>query len=181
MAWQDRARQSLATEELASALAKLSVLSQKIVEQAAREKTEKIINAELMKAANNPELQGHLHNVTQTAFSHHMNGQNGAGELIPPPQSPDQETEVETTVPEVENDDMIPPIVMETVVEETIPLVTADYTINDVQQEVEIQQIPPSCSMSSEHAYSSASKNPNREFSFSCLSGLLPNSGKGHL
>ena len=31
-----------------------------MVEQAAREKTEKIISAELMKAASNPELQGHL-------------------------------------------------------------------------------------------------------------------------
>lgn len=60
MAWQDRARQALATDELARALAKLSALSQRAVEQAAREKTEKIINAELMKAACNPELQGHL-------------------------------------------------------------------------------------------------------------------------
>uniref|UniRef100_S4RKK6 PHD-type domain-containing protein n=1 Tax=Petromyzon marinus TaxID=7757 RepID=S4RKK6_PETMA len=57
MAWQDRARQALATPELASALAKLSVLSQRLVEQAAREKTEKIIHAELQKAAANPELQ----------------------------------------------------------------------------------------------------------------------------
>jgi histone demethylase JARID1 len=39
-----------------------------MVEQAAREKTEKIINAELLKAANNPELQGHLASVTQSAF-----------------------------------------------------------------------------------------------------------------
>ncbi|XP_013414674.1 lysine-specific demethylase 5A-like isoform X2 [Lingula anatina] len=68
MAWQDRARQALATEELASALAKLSVLSQRMVEAAAREKTEKIINAELLKAACNPELQGHLQSVTQSAF-----------------------------------------------------------------------------------------------------------------
>ncbi|KAK3104094.1 hypothetical protein FSP39_024364 [Pinctada imbricata] len=68
MAWQDRARQALTTSELASALAKLSVLSQKMVEQAAREKTEKIINAELMKAANNPDLQGQLASVTQSAF-----------------------------------------------------------------------------------------------------------------
>uniref|UniRef100_A0A672IWN5 [histone H3]-trimethyl-L-lysine(4) demethylase n=1 Tax=Salarias fasciatus TaxID=181472 RepID=A0A672IWN5_SALFA len=51
MSWQDRARQALATDELSSALAKLSVLSQRMVEQAAREKTEKIINAELQKAA----------------------------------------------------------------------------------------------------------------------------------
>ncbi|XP_069693074.1 lysine-specific demethylase 5A-like isoform X2 [Periplaneta americana] len=56
MNWQDRARQALATEELASALAKLSVLSQKLVEAAAREKTEKIISSELKKAASNPEL-----------------------------------------------------------------------------------------------------------------------------
>lgn len=52
----DRARQTLATEELASALAKLSVLSQKLVEAAAREKTEKIISSELKKAASKPEL-----------------------------------------------------------------------------------------------------------------------------
>ena len=75
MAWQDRARQALTTSELASALAKLSVLSQKMVEQAAREKTEKIINAELQKAANNPELQGHLASVTQSAFSGNGNTQ----------------------------------------------------------------------------------------------------------
>uniref|UniRef100_A0A4W3GMP3 Lysine-specific demethylase 5A n=1 Tax=Callorhinchus milii TaxID=7868 RepID=A0A4W3GMP3_CALMI len=50
MGWQDRARQALATDELSSALAKLSVLSQRMVEQAAREKTEKIISAELQKA-----------------------------------------------------------------------------------------------------------------------------------
>ncbi|XP_070558275.1 LOW QUALITY PROTEIN: lysine-specific demethylase 5A-like [Ptychodera flava] len=69
MSWQDRARQALATDELASALAKLSVLSQRMVEQAAREKTEKIINAELKKAASNPELQEHLQSVTHNAFS----------------------------------------------------------------------------------------------------------------
>ena len=68
MAWQDRARQALATDELSSALEKLSVLSQKMVEQAAREKTEKIINAELMKAACNPELHDHLQIVTPVAF-----------------------------------------------------------------------------------------------------------------
>lgn len=57
LSYQDQARQALATEELSSALAKLSVLSQRMVEQAAREKTEKIINAELQKAAANPDLQ----------------------------------------------------------------------------------------------------------------------------
>jgi histone demethylase JARID1 len=57
MAWQDRARQALAADEMVSALAKLSVFSQRMQEAAAREKTEKIISAELMKAAGNPELQ----------------------------------------------------------------------------------------------------------------------------
>ncbi|GAB6028037.1 Lysine-specific demethylase 5B [Chamberlinius hualienensis] len=60
MGWQDRARQALATEELSAALAKLSVFSQRMLEQAAREKTKKIINAELQKAAGNPELQSNL-------------------------------------------------------------------------------------------------------------------------
>ncbi|XP_059161364.1 lysine-specific demethylase 5A-like isoform X2 [Physella acuta] len=68
MAWQDRARQVLTTTDMASAMAQLSVMSQRMVEQAAREKTEKIINAELQKAANNPELQPHLASVTQSAF-----------------------------------------------------------------------------------------------------------------
>uniref|UniRef100_A0A8C8SDB6 Lysine-specific demethylase 5A n=1 Tax=Pelusios castaneus TaxID=367368 RepID=A0A8C8SDB6_9SAUR len=69
MSWQDRARQALATDELSSALAKLSVLSQRMVEQAAREKTEKIISAELQKAAANPDLQGHLTSFQQSAFN----------------------------------------------------------------------------------------------------------------
>uniref|UniRef100_A0A5F8G2F8 [histone H3]-trimethyl-L-lysine(4) demethylase n=1 Tax=Monodelphis domestica TaxID=13616 RepID=A0A5F8G2F8_MONDO len=69
MSWQDRARQALATDELSSALAKLSVLSQRMVEQAAREKTEKIISAELQKAAANPDLQGHLPGFQQSAFN----------------------------------------------------------------------------------------------------------------
>lgn len=49
MAWQDKAKQVLHTEELMSALNRLSAQSQRMVEQAAREKTEKIINAELQK------------------------------------------------------------------------------------------------------------------------------------
>lgn len=57
MAWQDRARQALQTDEFSSALAKISVINQRMSEAAAREKTEKIINAELLKAASNPELQ----------------------------------------------------------------------------------------------------------------------------
>lgn len=70
----------MATDELASALAKLSVLSQRMVEQAAREKTEKIIHAELQKAASNPELQGHLQSVQHSAFTVNGNtGQSGKG------------------------------------------------------------------------------------------------------
>nr|CAD7442908.1 unnamed protein product [Timema bartmani] len=56
MSWQDRARQILSSEEVASALLKLSVLTQQMTEAAARKKTERIINNELKKAANKPEL-----------------------------------------------------------------------------------------------------------------------------
>ena len=49
MAWQDKARQALATDELTSALNKLTQQSQRNNEIAAREKTEKIINDELQK------------------------------------------------------------------------------------------------------------------------------------
>lgn len=49
-------------------MAKLSVISQRMVEQAAREKTEKIITTELRKAASNPELKPHLQTVAQSAF-----------------------------------------------------------------------------------------------------------------
>jgi len=89
MAWQDRARQALATDELSLALEKLSVLSQKMVEQAAREKTEKIINAELMKAACNPELHDHLQIVTPVAF-----GVQGSGDG---PEKPNQTTASQST------------------------------------------------------------------------------------
>ncbi|XP_046747489.1 lysine-specific demethylase lid isoform X3 [Diprion similis] len=70
MNWQDRARQALATDELSSALAKLSVLSQKLVEAAAREKTEKIISSELKKAANNPELHQRVQAIAPLSGVH---------------------------------------------------------------------------------------------------------------
>ena len=57
MSWQDRARQALATDELSSALAKLSVLSQRMVEQAAREKTEKCRTPD---SCSQPRLAGKL-------------------------------------------------------------------------------------------------------------------------
>ncbi|XP_015108765.1 lysine-specific demethylase lid [Diachasma alloeum] len=70
MNWQDRARQALATEEISSVLAKLSVLSQKLVEAAAREKTEKIISSELKKAANNPELHQRVQAIAPLSGVH---------------------------------------------------------------------------------------------------------------
>ena len=146
MAWQDRARQALTTSELASALAKLSVLSQKMVEQAAREKTEKIINAELMKAANNPELQGHLASVTQSAFG-------GSGVSSVPLKQIDQgnfSTDSENSF--------------------TLPM-SPDTSQNsdDIQMEVEVMSTatPTHTSLSngvSEHAYSSMSKSNNSKY-----------------
>ncbi|XP_043483616.1 lysine-specific demethylase lid isoform X3 [Leptopilina heterotoma] len=70
MNWQDRARQALATEEVSTALSKLSVLSQKLVEAAAREKTEKIISSELKKAANNPELHQRVQAIAPLSGVH---------------------------------------------------------------------------------------------------------------
>ncbi|XP_014478627.1 PREDICTED: lysine-specific demethylase 5A isoform X2 [Dinoponera quadriceps] len=70
MNWQDRARQALATEEISSVVAKLSVMSQKLVEAAAREKTEKIISSELKKAANNPELHKRVQAIAPLSGVH---------------------------------------------------------------------------------------------------------------
>ncbi|XP_052677656.1 lysine-specific demethylase 5A-like isoform X4 [Crassostrea angulata] len=128
MAWQDRARQALTTSELASALAKLSVLSQRMVEQAAREKTEKIINAELMKAANNPELQGHLASVTQSAFGGSSGVVNGK--------------QMDSGFLDSENS-MSPPM-------------SPEQNSDDIQMEVEIAST--NHTGMSEHAYSTASK-----------------------
>ena len=70
MNWQDRARQALATDEINAVLGKLSVLSQKLVEAAAREKTEKIISSELKKAANNPELHQRVQAIAPLSGVH---------------------------------------------------------------------------------------------------------------
>lgn len=58
------------TEEISSILAKLSVMSQKLVEAAAREKTEKIISSELKKAANNPELHQRVQAIASLSGVH---------------------------------------------------------------------------------------------------------------
>lgn len=70
MSFKDRARQALASDELSTALAKLSVLSQKLVEAAAREKTEKIISSELKKAANNPDLHQRVQAIAPLSGVH---------------------------------------------------------------------------------------------------------------
>lgn len=141
MSWQDRARQALATDELAAALAKLSVLSQKMVEQAAREKTEKIISAELLRAASKPELQPHLQSVAQSAF----------GGLRAQEKSDGATSDVETA----------------SVPEDAVPTVAAEQEVSlsaegdsDIKTTADEEKQPPCESYSSmEHAYSSASKN----------------------
>lgn len=133
MAWQDRARQALATEELAAALQKLSLLSQRIVEQAAREKTEKIINAELMKAASNPELQGTLQIVTQSAFAGNSTASTPTTPLPPAP-----------SILDSENSQSLP--------NPPTPSSTSDDTQSDSES------VAATTGMSSEHAYSSASR-----------------------
>ncbi|XP_077540973.1 lysine demethylase 5 isoform X6 [Haemaphysalis longicornis] len=143
MSWQDRARQALATEELAAALAKLSVLSQKMVEQAAREKTEKIISAELLRAASKPELQPHLQSVAQSAFgglrAHEKSESMGS----------DQDT---ASLPE----DVIPGVAAE----QEVSLSSDGPGYGDVKPSVD-EEKPLACESysSMEHAYSTASKN----------------------
>ncbi|XP_071492108.1 lysine-specific demethylase 5A-like [Diadema antillarum] len=63
MNWQDRAKQALATDELSDIFTRLSSMSQKMQEQAARVKTERIILAELEKAAKKPELQERMESM----------------------------------------------------------------------------------------------------------------------
>ncbi|XP_028305255.1 lysine-specific demethylase 5A isoform X2 [Gouania willdenowi] len=145
MSWQDRARQALATDELSSALAKLSVLSQRMVEQAAREKTEKIINAELQKAAANPDLQGHIQTFQQSGFSR----------ATSPRQSmdyDDEETDSDEDIRETYGYDAKDQ-------GEVKPYLFCDEEIPVKSEEV-VSHMWPSAppSFCAEHAYSSASK-----------------------
>ncbi|GIX89785.1 hypothetical protein CEXT_172121, partial [Caerostris extrusa] len=55
MAWQDRAKQVLKTDELSSALTALSVITQQKTELTFTEKSEQIVHAELQKASNTTE------------------------------------------------------------------------------------------------------------------------------
>ncbi|XP_029843134.3 lysine-specific demethylase 5A isoform X4 [Ixodes scapularis] len=146
MSWQDRARQALATEELAAALAKLSVLSQKMVEQAAREKTEKIISAELLRAASKPELQPHLQSVAQSAFSG-LKVQDKVDESSCGP----TELDSNASIPE----DVIPAVAAEQEVS------LSGEGVDESKPVLEEEKGKPPCDSynSMEHAYSTASKN----------------------
>uniref|UniRef100_A0A672IR07 [histone H3]-trimethyl-L-lysine(4) demethylase n=1 Tax=Salarias fasciatus TaxID=181472 RepID=A0A672IR07_SALFA len=145
MSWQDRARQALATDELSSALAKLSVLSQRMVEQAAREKTEKIINAELQKAAANPDLQGHIQTFQQSGFSR-------ATSPRPSVDYDDEETDSDEDIRETYGYDMKDP-------GEVKPYLFCDEEIPVKSEEVVSHMWPAATpSFCAEHAYSSASK-----------------------
>lgn len=64
MSWQDRARQLIKTKEMEMCLAKVNQIIQKFTEAAAKVKTEKIISAELKKAANNPDLHQRVQQIT---------------------------------------------------------------------------------------------------------------------
>ncbi|KAA0721560.1 Lysine-specific demethylase 5A [Triplophysa tibetana] len=162
MGWQDRARQALATDELSSALAKLSVLSQRMVELAAREKTEKIINAELQKAANNPDLQaralvhsksrqiqseafmGHIQTFQQAGFSR-------ATSPRPSVDYDDEETDSDEDIRETYGYD-------DKDSGEVKPYLFCDEEIPVKSEEVVSHMWPTTPSFCAEHAYSSASK-----------------------
>ena len=110
--------------------------------QAAREKTEKIISAELRKAASNPELQGHLASVTQSAFGRTQNvGTNG----------------IRTNGSASPCEDDAPASPLGVGVGAESPRADAESMAEDIGAEVDIPVVP-SLGMSSEHAYSSVSK-----------------------
>ena len=120
--------------------------------QAAREKTEKIISAELRKAASNPELQGHLASVTQSAFACMQNTDTNS-----------DKTNGQDFIHEEDSVDMPEPM------EEKIDsgLSDSESLADNIGAEVDIP-VMPSLGMSSEHAYSSASKLPASESHLFC-------------
>lgn len=168
MSWQDRARQALATEELAAALAKLSVISQRMVEQAAREKTEKIISTELMKAASNPELQPHLHSVAQSAFSGlHGRCSEEGNRLEESHKWSSVHENASTTVPGAESaEDAIPGVAAVQEIPSSDPTIAMDVeTTGDhdtsvfrVTDDRVTDNLDVAANYSLEHAYSTASK-----------------------
>lgn len=64
---QARVKTLFETQEVDTINKKLNMMSQKLVEAAAREKTEKIISSELKKVANNSELQQRVQNVASAS------------------------------------------------------------------------------------------------------------------
>ena len=153
---------------MASAMAQLSQMSQRMVEAAAREKTEKIITAELQKAANNPELQPHLASVTQSAFGNRNESIQGEpidtlGEMGQKStifardghiMNRDFDLSKEASVG-VNMDDPLSPLDGDL---PPLPLVPAPNPMSqDIGAEIDIPSAS-SLGMSSEHAYSSVSK-----------------------
>ncbi|KAG8438493.1 hypothetical protein GDO86_004891 [Hymenochirus boettgeri] len=132
----------------------LSVLSQRMVEQAAREKTEKIISAELQKAAANPDLQGHLPVFQQNSFSR------GLSSLEPSPQTPvgydDEETDSDEDIRETYGYDVkdTGSVKSSSSLE---PNLFCDEEIPIKSEEV-VSHMWTTSSFCAEHAYSSASK-----------------------
>ncbi|XP_043944415.1 lysine-specific demethylase 5A [Protopterus annectens] len=158
MSWQDRARQALATDELSSALAKLSVLSQRMVEQAAREKTEKIISAELQKAAANPDLQGHLPSFQQSAFNRVM------GNMASPRRTldyDDEETDSDEDIRETYGYDIKDTASVKSS-SSLEPNLFCDEEIPIKSEEVVTHMWSAAPSFCAEHAYSSASKSASQ-------------------
>ncbi|XP_020280192.1 lysine-specific demethylase 5A isoform X2 [Pseudomyrmex gracilis] len=70
MNWQARVKTLFETQEVDTINKKLNMMSQKLVEAAAREKTEKIISSELKKVANNSELQQRVQNIASASGAH---------------------------------------------------------------------------------------------------------------
>lgn len=151
---------------MASAMAQLSVMSQRMVEQAAREKTEKIINAELQKAANNPELQPHLASVTQSAFGnrdsssmsllHHGDIDSDRWAAKHHHSYPEDDGHREASIG-VNMDAPLSPIPgdMSPLSQTLVP--APNPMSQDIGAEIDISSVA-SLGMSSEHAYSSVSK-----------------------
>lgn len=154
MSWQDRARQALATSELSSALAKLSVLSQRMVEQAAREKTEKIISAELQKAAANPDLQGHLPSLQQSSFNRSVGSL--ASSPRPTGDYDDEETDSDEDIRETYGYDIKDTASVKSS-SSLEPNLFCDEEIPIKSEEV-VTHMWSAPSFCAEHAYSSASK-----------------------
>lgn len=146
MNWQDRAKQALATDELSDALTRLSSMSQKMMEQAAKAKTERIISAELKKAARKPELQERVESIT-AMVAESSNGVHQDSILHGMPPVP---TKSEGMRPDEEEEQ----VDMDMGVS-----ITMDVSSDDVGVDVpSVMSSGMDTGFASEHAYSAASK-----------------------